>query len=287
MHGHVVFDNNAYKGVSVARLQRIIEAERQRDIAPLANVIVLQEMLARVRNADPEVRKRNRAAIYKLGLHCRVTTGDHTDIVFLSHIESQVYRLLAMQPHPMDRELFNELGDMVRVVTEAGGEDLPFAELTEALERIEQTVEKAEAEYVARLEAEAATPGQPNQMKRNLNYAARIAARTQGLYGARFSDQQIVARIVPIMQFTSIGFALQDAVVSEVRTRGSHRQHANTVWDIEIVSSTSMDTNVAGRSVLLVTQEPRLMKAAEVAGARDRVCGLTEYETLLGLAGDG
>jgi hypothetical protein len=287
MHGHVVFDNNAYKAVDVTRLQRIMGAERKHGIAPLANVIVLQELLARVRNADPKVRKRNRAAIYKLGLHCRVTSGDRTDIMFLSHIESQVYRLLAMQPHPTDREMFNELGDMVRVVTEAGGEDVPLAELAEVLERIEQTVEKAEADYLVRLEVEVAAPGQPNKIKRNLNYAARVAARTQGLYGARFSDQQIVGRLIPIMQFTSVGFALQDAVVSEVRARGSHRQHANTVWDIEIVSSTSMDTSVAGRSVLLVTQESRLIKAAEVAGARDRVCGLAEYETLLGIASDG
>lgn len=283
MHGYVVFDNNAYKSVSAPRLQRIIEAERERGIGPLANVIVLQEMLARARDKTAERRRQNRAAVYKLGLHCRVTRDGRTDIQFISHIESQVYRLLAGQSHPNDRAMFNELGDMVRVVTEAGGADHPLTELSAILESIEETVARAESDYVSRLESEAASTGQPNQIKRNLDYAARIAARTQSLYGTRFSAQQIVGQILSVAQFTSIGFALHDSVVSEVRARGGHKKHANTVWDEEIVSSTSIYTNVGGSSVLLVTQEPRLIAAAELAGARERVFRVAEYEGMLGL----
>jgi len=73
-------------------------------------------------------------------------------------------------------------------------------------------------------------------------------------------------------------------VIEEVRSKGGgHLQHLNTVWDEEILGSTSIYSTIRGRSIVLVTAEARLVDAAVRAGAADRVVDLDAYEKLLGL----
>ena len=283
-HGYVVFDNNAYKRMSSERLERIQAAEGEHGIIPLANVVVLQELLARVRDPDTPRRGPNRAAIRKLGRHCRSVQGDRPAVTFLSHVESQVYRFLSGRPHPSDHAWFDLLGDMVRVVSEADGDD-PLEVIAEQLHEVERIVQRVESEYVERLRAAAAEAGEQNEMKRNLNYAARLASRTQKLYGEEFPPEVVIQRVMDIAKLSSIGFKLWDSVVAEVRSKGGgHAQHANTVWDEEVVSSTSMYTQIGGLSVLLVTEEARLIRAATSALAADRVSNLATYEASLGLS---
>lgn len=144
-HGFVVFDNNAYKGISSDRLERILVAERDHGIVPLASLVVLQELLARVRDADKQTRGRNRAAIRKLGQHCRTTHDDRTSINFLSPVDSQVYHLLAGGQHPSDAEMFDAFGDMVRAVTEASSDD-PLSAISDDLDGIKKIVALVEGE---------------------------------------------------------------------------------------------------------------------------------------------
>jgi hypothetical protein len=68
---------------------------------------------------------------------------------------------------------------------------------------------------------------------------------------------------------------LRDAVIAEVREkRGGHGQHKNTVWDEEIVCSTSAYSEIAGKTILLVTREDKLITAAAAADATGRVCSV-------------
>jgi len=283
MHGYVIFDNNAYKRITGGRLDRIIAAERENNIIPLANIAVLQELLARARDVEPEQRGRNRAAIRKLGQHCRSTRNGRTVINFLGHLESQVYRLFTGEVAPGDTQLFDHLGDVVRVVTEAGNDD-PLLAISEELDLFEQNVASIENEYVTRLKEAPRSDIQPNQMKRNLDYAHSAVARTQEFYRCRFSPEDIMLSMIDLAKLTSIGFMLRDSVVEEVRMKGGgHAQHRNTVWDEEVVSSTSIYTTVAGKSVLVVTEEVRLLAVAAQVKAADHVCDIATYEKMLGL----
>ncbi|MDP9203433.1 MAG: hypothetical protein M3P26_16100 [Gemmatimonadota bacterium] len=283
MHGYVVFDNNAYKRLSQERLDRIIAAERKHRIIPLANIAVLQELLARARDVGPEQRGRNRAAIRKLGQHCRSTRAGQTVLNFLGHLESQVYRLFTGVLEPGDAQIFDQLGEIVRVVTEAGNDD-PLVSISKALDLFEQNVSTVEREYVACLKEAPKVDIQPNQMKRNLDYANSAVTRTQKFYQCRFSREDIMSRIIDLAKLTSIGFMLRNSVVEEIRTKGGgHGQHGNTVWDEEVVSSTSIYTTIAGKSVLLVTEEARLLAVAAQAKAADHVCDIATYEKMLGL----
>lgn len=281
-YGFVVFDNNAYKALGGARLDRIIGAERVKGVTPLANVVVTQELLARVRDADPEQRARNRAAIKKLGRHCKREAHDQVRVRFLTHTDGHIHLLVSGEQHTDDAALFDRLGQMIGVVTEAPEGD-PLDEIWVDLDEIERTVRHVEAIYVGRLEASSRETAEPNEMKRALNYAATIAGRAQALYRRRFADEAVVQSILPVAKATEIAFALHDAVVAEIRTNGGHAKHANTVWDEEVVSSTSIHTTIRGRSLLLVTEENRLLDAARVAKAQDRVCKLATYEESLGL----
>lgn len=283
MHGFTAFDNNAYKGVGPDRLDRIAEAERRERIVPLASLVVLQEMLARVRSSNPRGRGQNRSAIRKLGVHCRAHTASQPRINFLSPVDSQVQRLLSAKEHPRDANMFDTFGDMVRVITEADADE-PLPEIADELTAIEALVARVEREYVDELKLAAAADVQPNQMKRNLEYAARIALRAQACYGTRFPPVEIVGKIIDMAKITSVGFALRDAIIEEIRAkRGGHAKYGNSVWDEEVVSSTSSYTTIKGKTVVLVTEEKRLLIAAEVAKASDRVCDIAAYETSLGL----
>jgi hypothetical protein len=283
MHGYTVFDNNAYKRESPERIKRIVDAERASGTVALASVVILQEMLARVRDANSERRWVNRAAIRKVGIHCGAQHGGKTLVSFISHTDSQVYRLIRGRQHPGDRDMFEELGQVVGTVTEAGRDDT-LGEIAGILDAVEATVAAVEAAYISGLQAVTANAFESNQMKRNLDYAAAVAARAAKHYGAEFAPTEVVLQMIEIAKAASIGFALRDSVVREVRAKnGGHGQHANTVWDEEVVSSTSMYTTIGGKSLLLVTEEARLLEAAVSAGASDRVCQLANYEAILGL----
>ena len=284
MIAFVVFDNNAYKCAHSDRMQRIMAAERALGVKPLANLVVLQELLARARDSDLRERGRNRSAIRKLGEHCRGDRNGQTVIDFFTHVEGQVYRMLAGEEHPGDREAFDAFGDLVRVVSQALLDD-DLAEIAEDLEAIEELVQRAETEYVSLLAKAIDADVQPNPMTRNLDYAAEKARRAEALYGRRFTPEQIFAQVLNIAKTTSIAFAVRDGLVKEVRDkRGGHTNHGNTVWDEEVVSSTSMYTTIQGSPVVLVTEERRLLAAAAQAGAGDRVMDLAGYETRLNLS---
>jgi hypothetical protein len=145
-------------------------------------------------------------------------------------------------------------------------------------------VQRKEREYVAILEAAITTAAESNQMKRNLDHAQSLAFRALTLYGGTFQPEILISAIIPIAQVSSITFALRDSVIEEVRTKGGgHKQHENTIWDEEIVASTSIYSKIRGKEVVLVTAEPRLINAASRASASDLVLDLDAYEKRLGL----
>jgi hypothetical protein len=282
----VVFDNNAYKRLSRARLARIIEAEKARGITALASMAVLQELLARTRDSDSDQRIMNRAAVRKMSEHCRATRGGKIVINFISHTDCQVHRLLTGHEHPNDADLFDRAGELVRVVSQTNADD-PLVEIAEDLKAIEQHVARVQAGYVADLEkiAKEKSAGEPNPIKRNLEYAAGIVRRTEAQYGVRFDDEQVTTVLVEVMKFTSIAFTVRGDVQSAVKRKGGgHGQHHNTVWDEEIVAATSIYTTINGNSVLVVTEEDLLIEAAAKAGAGDRIIRIAAYESHLGLA---
>ena len=284
MHGYVVFDNNAYQATSPARLGRIMKAEREHGVLAMANITALQEMLAKARQPNARDRGRDRSGLKKLGLHCRVDQGDRVEVRFITHLEGQVYRALVGEEHSRDGEMFDAFADMVRVVSHAES-DAPLDEISDDLTKIEELVTRQEAAYVEHLASMIGAPRDPNQIRRNLDFAAEITARTQMMYGRAFSPMDIVQRIIDIAKISSVAFALRDAVVAEVRAkRGWYAQHANTLWDEQVVRSTSTYSTLGGTSVLLVTEEPMLREAAQTAGAADLVCSLTDYERKLSLA---
>jgi hypothetical protein len=285
MAEHVVFDNNAYKRIAPPRLAAIIAAERKRGVTALASMAVLQELLARVRDPVDEQRGRNRAAIRKMAQHCGVSDGGKTSINFLSHTDCQVYRLLTGVQHPDDAERFDAGADLVRVISEASADD-PLLGISGSLDAVQETVDIVESGYVRDLQqiAEGHAPTDSNLMKRNLEYAARIVQRTEAQYGVKFELPHAASVLVDVMKLTSIGFAVRDAVVAEIKAKkGGHGQHRNTVWDEEIVAATSMYTTIHSGTVFVVTEETRLLDAAASANASDRILNLVGYEKLLGL----
>jgi hypothetical protein len=283
MHGFTVFDNNAYKRLNASRLDRIIGAERSQGIVALASVAVLQELLARSRDTDADQRGRNRAAIRKLARHCGTLNGEKTVVNFIGHVESQVYLRVTGDRHPVNDVVFDRMGDAVRVITERSNDD-PLDEMADLLSELEVGVASVESRYVASLEQASQTDMHPNQMHRNLDYAKSIIDRTATFYECTFSQQDIMQHLLDIAKLTSVGFFLRDSVVAEVRQKGGgYSQHANTVWDEEVVFATSMYTTISGKTLTLVTEESRLLEVGVSAGAAEHFVDIASYESQLGL----
>jgi hypothetical protein len=283
MHGYTVFDNNAYKSISRTRLEKIKAAAQSHGITALAHLVVVQEMLARVRHADVERRGQNRAGLKKLVMHCATVSEGQTNLRFVTHLDGQVYRRITGQSPPGDDEQFANFRELVRVVNESE-RDAPFTEIAEHLEEIEQHVERKEREYIANLEGAPTAVVEPNQMKRNLDFALSLAFSALKRYGVTMPIERLMHSIIPIAQASSITFALRDSVVEEVRRkRGGHQQHANTVWDEQIVAATSIYSTIRGKTTVLVTTEARLVAAAARAEASDLVIDVEAYERRLGL----
>jgi hypothetical protein len=284
MHGYVVFDNNAYKRTGRARLERIQDAERSQGIVALANAAVVQEMLARVRDANEEVRGRNRAALKKLVSHCSTVSGEQTELHFVTHLAGQIYRRVTGENAPGDEELFATFRELCRVVVQAE-HDAPLTKIADHLDAIERHVEEKQRQYVSNLKHAPTAVHESNPMVRNLEFAKHLAVSALLAYGRPIPPpKQLMRAIIPIAQVSSITFALRDAVIQEVRAKGGgHEQHDNTVWDEEIVASTSLYSKIRGKTVVLVTTEPRLVRAAVQASAGDRVIGVEVYEESLGL----
>ncbi len=283
MHGYVIFDNNAYKRIGLAHLDRIRAAEQGCGVVALANVAVVQEMLARVRHTNHERRGMNRAALKKLVRHCSTVTGEQVELHFVTHLDGQVYQKVTGEAAPGDDEMFASFRELCRVVAEAE-RDSPLSEIADQLDEIERHVEYKEREYVSSIEMAGKAVVESSQVKRNLEYANRLVIRALSLYGRTISPERLITAIIPVAQVSSITFALRDGVVDEVRSKGGGQlQHRNTVWDEEIVASTSLYSTIRGKSIVLVTTEGRLVAAAIRAGAGDRVVDVDAYEELLGL----
>lgn len=277
--GFVVFDNNAYQAVSPERLGRIRSAEAERGIQPMANLTVVQELLARVRQPIARDRGRDRAALRKLGEHCRVVREGRIEVRFLTHLEGQIFRLLTGTPHESDARGYNLFAELIRIASEAGS-DGSLAEIGDDLDAIESLVSAREAEYVARLEQLSRLEGDPNSMRRNLEFAAEMARRAEVMYGQTFTAENVVQRVIDIAKISSVAFALRDGIVAEVRAKGgAFAQHANSVWDEQVVCSTSAYSAIAGKRVVLVTEETRLRVAAAQADSARLVCSLDDYES--------
>jgi len=197
MHGYAIFDNNVYKGTGRARLERIRAVEKRHGVVALANVVVVQEMLARVRHTDQERRGMNRAAVKKLVAHCSAATGEQVELHFVTHLDGQVNRILTGEDAPGNEEMFANFKELVRVVAESE-RDAPFTEIAEHLDEIEKHVDRKEREYVSNIEAAAIVVAEPDEMKRNLDYARYLAVRALALHGREIDPEKHITAIIPL-----------------------------------------------------------------------------------------
>jgi hypothetical protein len=285
MSRFVVFDYNAYKRLDRRRFERMREREIALGHRALALTAVGQELLARVRDGDDEVRGRNRAAIKKLAAHCRGERNGQTILNFLTHTDGQLHRLYTGQVDPRDAGVMENMGAMIGAIVD-GVHDDPLLDHADYLAMVETNVANVEAGFVRQLEQIAKQQAQPepNKMRRNFDYAARRIEISEHLYGKSYgAPQDKVARIIEVAKLTSLGFALSDHVAETVRTkRGGFGQHANTVWDVEVISATSIDATIEGRQIVVVTCEEMLLQVAADENAGDRVMSIESYESLIG-----
>src|SRR5262249_29628119 len=88
----------------------------------------------------------------------------------------------------------------------------------------------------------------------------------------------VVLRAFPIaMHFLLI--LLRDSIGSEINW--DHHRHRNSVWDLKIAFHASHQATIGNVPVILVTDDPRFLRAARLADMPDLVKGRAKYLALL------
>jgi hypothetical protein len=108
--------------------------------------------------------------------------------------------------------------------------------------------------------------------------------RIQALYRLELTSEQLMQHIFSVLKLTELAFLVFDDDLTKVRANpGTHGGRGNSLWDIEIVGATSVNSTIAGRQITVVTEERRLKRAAVDAGYGDLVMDVAGYEDRLGL----
>jgi hypothetical protein len=285
----VVFDNNAYSGVGCERLRRIQMAEVTLSVRPLASLVVAQELLAGVLDADDERRVRTRRALLRLWRHCQEMTGERPAIRFVADVDSQI-RLLHQCDDGSAARLFDLFGGVVGEIGELLADDLDadLSEFEEDLNDVSGHVAEREIKYQSDMRAVAAAINtgtlsiETYRASAPMQLIVRAIGNAKQLENALDPDKSDLIRQVNTM--CAIGIDLHVNTLRRIQREVTSRIDANTLWDEEICCATSLHSTINQSLIILVTEEKKLRACAEAAGAGDRVVSLSRYETLLGLA---
>lgn len=288
---HTVFDTNIYRGLSLTALETLLPLEAAAGIEPLASLWPCLELLAHCGTPHDPAYGPARGALSKLSRHAGYQGVDGLRIRMHEDGESSLVRGLFGQT--LDDRLL-EHGFAAGLIREALTKE-PAAFLADNQQELAAVAARVEAEehgFAQSFQAIATVPPALRAPVRGTIRSAdglRLIAKTRIATLAtqvqvpvaeprlgEFVDRVLEAYPVP-MHFLQDLFA--DALTSNIDF--GKARNRNSVWDLKIAFHAAAGAAVQGVPVLLVPDDPRLLRAAESAGVPYRVASLEAYTRLL------
>jgi hypothetical protein len=295
----VVLDSNVYRCLGEESFAKLLRDERHHSIVAYANYYVVTELLTHLYDdRDPDYASCV-AALRRLGIHSGRRDGNRTSINFMQLPDAQIARILfgvqtqatgspGIYSEIVGRLLDGEAQDVVNSYRNG------IAELRER-------VAKNEAQFSAKLWERVVLTLQPgatswNQITRSPLRNALLAAIDRG------QAADLVAATIVDRAATRSGLVLSEASRQEAVGRAlrafptavqlhvlmirrliekgpdmTRPNQANTIWDYEITFSTGPGATVQGVPLILVTNDPLITRAAEIAGMAQHYWSWQDY----------
>ncbi len=311
-HSAVVFDTNVYRGLSRAVVDCIHDAEGHRDIVAYANPWTIRELLSHIADPLDTEYGKCKSALRVLWTHCAENVEGVSRLRVISDTDAQLCRLLFNVTIANRSEQFALHEYLVRRVLEST-DHADLVDVQPSLLEIAQRCASVEAAFADDLstflvKAIASTAGIAEQdadwrtihespslrndvlafCNANKGYydvACAFAVRAANEGNVQLTPDLLDEAARAILRSFPTPVELYNEVVRRIALNATDMtisKNANSIWDIQISFVASDTMAIAGRPVLLVTNERMILEAARQCGQGNHIMDIREYKTLLG-----
>lgn len=279
-HFVVVFDTNAYLGLSPSGLDRTIAFELRAGAVAMASVWPCLELLSKCAGPDSGLARRARSTLAKVWKHTGYATPGGARIRMQEAGELTLVRgLFGKTP---DEPLL-EVGFVGNLVVKAF-ELEPQAFLEEHHSELMDArvrVELEERAFVAPPQAQPVSRATIEGPTAIPILAAGLLQTLAEKYEVDLEGMDVSELVKHLVRSFPVALYFMRDVLADLGNSAVMPGGVNSVWDQKIAFHAGPGASVLGLPTLLVTDDRRLLRAAAGANERTRVLTLPEYQELL------
>lgn len=300
----VVFDTNAYRAIGAESFERLRVDEQQHAVVPMASYVAAMELLSHLADPfDPSFMACLHAT-RRLGQHCSRWDGSKFNIEFMQLADAQIVSQL------FGRRIAGEeirLGGLSTIIGAIVDDPRPETALQyrDGLIQLRDGIEREEAKFAEKLWKKVVLSLAPDATDwqsvvrspmrvpmlaaidegRGVELiAATIVDRAADKCGLRLDDADRADAVKNALLRFPTSIHHHNLLIRTLIDRGpdmSRADRANSLWDHEITYSTAPGATVKGLPLVLVTADPLILRAAELASTRNQVWSLNEYREVV------
>jgi len=299
----VLLDSNAYRGMSDARFDALIDAERRRGVARYCEPFVISEFLAHLADqADPAFGSCRRAVV-RVYRRCNVAAGGECGI--LRDSEARLCEFITgkvLEKHdayteqvvaplvgdigltPLDRPLPPGMEPHLRLIAAHMAEvEAQFADVGRGLKTVIETAVAGEDREgrKATMKGARRTHESPDTRR---NFAETIIRQAYENAGLAPPDPLPDALVARVLKGAAAAIEFEALIWEKLAFDGANPEKTrirNLRWDQRIAFN--IGQTMRSRPLWLVTDDGAFAKVAKAVGHEDRVRTLAGYERWLGI----
>jgi hypothetical protein len=302
----VVFDTNAYRSTSDHDLGAIRDLERSKSVVGMASYWVVFELLAHVADPGDPSYGFALAGVRRLARHAAQYDGQRHILRLLADSEDHVFRALFGYQIPNRANAAETFGRLVGAVAD-GKSPTDWSAFQPQLDALKSYVAATEAQFAADVfdnvvkahwpKAQswsdvASDPKMKNDLiaylstpQANAAAAGALVIKAASEISHQLSPEEASRFVTKVLELFPAPIAFYNAFLKKVATGYdlSVSKNVNSLWDMQVVFSTSMEATIGGAPIWIVTSDKAVLSAAVDAHMGSRVMTLSNYRSALSL----
>lgn len=296
----VIVDTNLYRGMSDRAVDDLCALEGRADVRAMVSFHATTELLANVSDATGPAYPASRAALRRLWKHCSVYSLADSSLPFAADINGILAKTLFAERASWGSELARKTAAMVKRIALADYDEMP-AELAHDLDVVRRFRDNGEERFAATLtyirrqlglDGSAPSDFRASERPTPDDFLRSGILRSLGAHALvmncaselrlQISDDDTARRAAILAPTIPTALAVfESAVVKVVADGASPTKHSNSYWDFQLALFAAESIRINGCSVVIVTEDKPVHRAAEATGAGERVLTLDAYRRFL------